>query len=110
MINSQLKDENTLLKAQLAASVSPQTVNPESVEVPTIIPSQTSNLEMDKFAKEYEEKLSLLQQKIIDLETKLSVSLAANSEMTTELERLRTDQDELLELLADQVTLFFFLF
>lgn len=109
LINSQLKDENTLLKAQLAASVSPQTVNPECIEIPTFASSPTPVVDKDAVVREYEEKLNLLQQKIVDLESKLSSSQVVNSEITAEMERLKTDQDDLLELLADHVSILFFI-
>lgn len=75
--NSQLQDQNTLLKAQLSAgAVTITSDNPPETHVETV-------------------ENAALQQKLKQLEEE-------NMEKDSELERLRKDQDDLLELLTDQ--------
>lgn len=76
MSNSQLQDQNTILKAQISAVGSSAQAQPVAAEVP--------NVDNPK-----------LQEKIVELES-------ANSEKDEELEKLRKDQEDLLELLTDQ--------
>ncbi|CAG9134746.1 unnamed protein product [Plutella xylostella] len=77
--NSRLKDENTLLKAQLSTAASIQPA-----------PSVDVNIQL-----EYQQKLSALTEEVNRLN---AVSQAANEELA----RTKKDQDDLLELLADQ--------
>lgn len=80
--NSRLKDENTLLKAQLSTAASIQPA-----------PSVDVNIQL-----EYQQKLSALTEEVNRLN---AVNHAANEELA----RTKKDQDDLLELLADQVGL-----
>lgn len=90
--NSLLKDENTLLKAQVSAAKSV----PSGVQVPT--PSQ------DDVRVEYEAKLQTLAAEVARLSSELKTSQEGQKSMGEELEKMRKDQDDLLELLADQDT------
>lgn len=80
---AQLQDQNTLLRAQLAAGATSVAAAPSVVAAPSIVaaPSVTD-------ANELQERLDRLQ---LD-----------NREKEEELERLRKDQEDLLELLTDQ--------
>ncbi|XP_037972928.2 general vesicular transport factor p115 [Plutella xylostella] len=77
--NSRLKDENTLLKAQLSTAASIQPA-----------PSVDANIQL-----EYQQKVSALTDEVNRLN---AVNHAANEELA----RTKKDQDDLLELLADQ--------
>lgn len=85
--NSQLADQNTLLKAQLSAGAS-ITSNVEPVTAPL------QNYVIEAPPPPVQPDPGLLE-KIAKLE-------AENVEKESELERLRKDQDDLLEVLTDQ--------
>lgn len=78
--NSQLQDQNTLLKAQISAGAHPVVESTSSVQITT---SDNSAL------------TAPLEERIKQLEL-------ANTEKEEELEKLRKDQEDLLELLTDQ--------
>lgn len=107
--NTQLKDENTLLRAQMATSLSMHNFEPATqnvYEMQNIGESHSlvaKEIEIDMIIQSYEEKISVLKEKNSELEMKLNESNTARGEQTAELERLKSDQDDLLELLADQV-------
>lgn len=84
--NSQLTDQNTVLRAQLSASSMISTTNQTEI-APTPLTTGT-----EKSAEIHNEELF---KKIKMLEDE-------NSEKEAELERIRKDQDDLLELLTDQ--------
>ncbi|XP_030036488.2 general vesicular transport factor p115 isoform X2 [Manduca sexta] len=88
--NSHLKDENTLLKAQVSAST--------LTSQPPVQPvSQTgANTE------EYERRIQELTTEVARLTNELKINQDGQQSAAEELERLRKDQDDLLELLADQ--------
>lgn len=83
--NSQLTDQNTVLRAQLAASSMIPTIDQmETATTPlTTGPEKSTEIHNELF-----KKIKLLEDE--------------NSEKEAELERIRKDQDDLLELLTDQ--------
>ncbi|KAH9635975.1 hypothetical protein HF086_015549 [Spodoptera exigua] len=87
---SHLKDENTLLRAQMSAA--------------TAIPSQAPPPPTfdDSRVQEYEAKLQGLSAEVTRLSGELKASQEGQKAMAEELEKIRKDQDDLLELLADQ--------
>ncbi|CAB3252910.1 unnamed protein product [Arctia plantaginis] len=89
--NSHLKDENTLLKAQVSAS--------KTLPGPPA-PSLTS--QEDPRVKEYEGKIQGLLAEVTSLKEQLRVSQEGQKTAAEELEKVKKDQDDLLELLADQ--------
>lgn len=84
--NSLLKDENTLLKAQVSASS---------------IPTSQPNVQPEKTA-EYEARIQQLTDEITRLSSELNTAKESQRKANDDLEKLRKDQDDLLELLADQ--------
>ncbi|KAL0821445.1 hypothetical protein ABMA28_004918 [Loxostege sticticalis] len=88
--NSHLKDENTLLKAQVSAAT------PLNHQAPAP-PSQD-----DAKAKEYEAKVQHLANEVAKLTNELSLAQEAKKTATEELEKLKKDQEDLLVLLVDQ--------
>ncbi|XP_063537354.1 general vesicular transport factor p115 isoform X2 [Cydia strobilella] len=83
--NSHLKDENTLLKAQVSA-------HPVPVPVPVRGTSDS----------EYEARLNQLTLEVTRLDGELEEAREAEAKAVQELEKTKKDQDDLLELLADQ--------
>ncbi|KAI8439129.1 hypothetical protein MSG28_012987 [Choristoneura fumiferana] len=81
--NSHLKDENTLLKAQVSAAKS--------------LPSQPNDR-----SKEYEARLNQLTLEVTRLDAELAAAREAERRAGHELDKTKKDQDDLLELLADQ--------
>lgn len=92
-----MKDENTLLKAQVSAS--------KTLPGPPA-PSLTS--QEDPRLKEYEGRIQGLLAEVTSLKEQLRVSQEGQKTAADELEKVRKDQDDLLELLADQVIVFFY--
>ncbi|XP_059057856.1 general vesicular transport factor p115 [Achroia grisella] len=88
--NSHLKDENTLLKAQVSAAKS----LPSN---PVQAPSQD-----DTKLIEYEERIKQLTAEVTRLDIELKISQDSQKLAAEELETLRKDQDDLLVLFADQ--------
>ncbi|RVE47137.1 hypothetical protein evm_008214 [Chilo suppressalis] len=87
--NSHLKDENTLLKAQVSAVNS--------------LPNQSQQVPRDDVkVKEHEARIQELTAEVSRLGQELVTSREAHKMAADELEKLRKDQDDLLELLADQ--------
>ncbi|CAH2983907.1 unnamed protein product [Chilo suppressalis] len=87
--NSHLKDENTLLKAQVSAVNS--------------LPNQSQQVPReDVKVKEHEARIQELTAEVSRLGQELVTSREAHKMAADELEKLRKDQDDLLELLADQ--------
>ncbi|XP_028173689.1 general vesicular transport factor p115-like [Ostrinia furnacalis] len=84
--NSHLKDENTLLKAQVSAAP----LNHQA-------PSQD-----DAKLKEYEAKMQNLADEVARLNGELNASREAQKTSAEELEKLKKDQEDLLVLLVDQ--------
>lgn len=89
--NSHLKDENTLLKAQVSAS--------KSLPVAAPIPMP---IQEDPRVKEYESRIQELTAEITRINEQLKISQQGEKTVSEELEKLKKDQDDLLELLADQ--------
>ncbi|KAM3959650.1 general vesicular transport factor p115 [Aphomia sociella] len=87
--NSHLKDENTLLKAQVSAAKS----LPSNQELPC---------QDDAKLKEYEERIKQLTAEVTRLDTELRISQDSQKLAAEELETLKKDQDDLLVLFADQ--------
>ncbi|XP_026500966.1 general vesicular transport factor p115 [Vanessa tameamea] len=87
--NSLLKDENTLLKAQVSANSLPQS-QPNLVQPP------------DPRIGEYEARIQQLTDEVTQLTRDLNVVRESQKNSTEELEKMKKDQDDLLELLADQ--------
>ncbi|XP_018325488.1 general vesicular transport factor p115 [Agrilus planipennis] len=83
--NSQLQDQNTLLKAQLAAASGNSDV---SQLLPVSTDATSTNMQNEKLIQELEEKVKRLE---VDNEIK-----------SEEMEKLLKDQEDLLELLTDQ--------
>ncbi|PZC74205.1 hypothetical protein B5X24_HaOG208195 [Helicoverpa armigera] len=88
--NSHLKDENTLLKAQVSAANSLPSQAPPP---PTFDESRV---------QDYEARIQGLAAEVTRLTTELKTSQDGQKNLSEELERVRKDQDDLLELLADQ--------
>lgn len=92
--SSQLSDQNTLLKAQLAASGS---------TIATSVP--TTTFPVPSAPAEILSNPTVLQQSgnpDVELLKRIEYLEAENVEKDAELERIRKDQDDLLELLTDQ--------
>ncbi|XP_047535373.1 general vesicular transport factor p115 isoform X2 [Vanessa atalanta] len=87
--NSLLKDENTLLKAQVSANSLPQS-QPNLVQPP------------DPRIGEYEARIQQLTDEVTRLTRDLNVVRESQKNSAEELEKMKKDQDDLLELLADQ--------
>ncbi|XP_050347503.1 general vesicular transport factor p115 [Nymphalis io] len=87
--NSLLKDENTILKAQVSANLSPQS-QPNPVQPP------------DPKIVEYEARIQQLTDQVTRLTTELNVAKESQQNSAEELEKLKKDQEDLLELVADQ--------
>ncbi|XP_049876015.1 general vesicular transport factor p115 isoform X2 [Pectinophora gossypiella] len=91
--NSLLKDENTLLKAQVSAAHSlPQ------AQAHTQPPAQAQ----DDKVKEYEARIQQLDAQLAGAMEALRAAREGETRAMVELDKLRKDQDDLLELLADQ--------
>lgn len=91
---SHLKDENTLLRAQMSAATAiPSQAPPPAPTPPTLDDSRV---------QEYEAKLQGLSAEVTRLAGELKASQEGQKAMAEELEKIRKDQDDLLELLADQ--------
>ncbi|GBP58592.1 General vesicular transport factor p115 [Eumeta japonica] len=86
--NSQLKDENTLLKAQVSAS--------------TIVPAPPPTVLEDPRIMQYEERIQQLNEETSRLSEQLKSTQDHYSKSMEEFEKLKKDQDDLLELFADQ--------
>lgn len=99
--NTQLFDQNILLKAQLAAATNgPSSSNAQQTNGNSQH-SVSSNTEMQFYRAEN----SRLNQEIDNLNSKLNdaLDMTEKSLGLTEIGRLRKDQENLLELLTDQV-------
>lgn len=99
--NSRLTDQNTLLKAQLSTSSTSATMS-EPITVTASENHHVNNVnirENDNSEKieKLEEENAQLRRRVEDLEKK-------NEEKGLELEKFKKDQEDLLELLADQVS------
>ncbi|CAH0755570.1 unnamed protein product [Diatraea saccharalis] len=114
--NSHLKDENTLLKAQLSAvdSLPNQSQTPREdarfneyeakvreYEV-RVKESELRVKETEAKVKESETRIQELTGQVSKLSQELTASREEHRMVTEELDRLKKDQDDLLELLADQ--------
>ncbi|XP_041981790.1 general vesicular transport factor p115 [Aricia agestis] len=86
--NSLLKDENTLLKAQMSA-------NSHHSQVPNVA-------QPDPRLGEYEQKIQQLTAEVTRLNGELTALKEKEKQSAEELEKIKKDQDDLLELLADQ--------
>ncbi|KAJ2945386.1 hypothetical protein O0L34_g189 [Tuta absoluta] len=86
--NSHLKDENTLLKAQVSAQTSPS-----SGQAPPIA---------DDRAREYEARIAQLSTELMGTRQAMLTAQEGEKLAREEMEKVRKDQDDLLELLADQ--------
>ncbi|KAL4703660.1 hypothetical protein ACJJTC_016204 [Scirpophaga incertulas] len=91
--NALLKDENTLLKAQVSAAGSMPAHN--AAPPPSIDHARVH---------QYEESIQKLTSEVDRLTNELSQCREAHKLANEELDKLRKDQDDLLELLADQDT------
>ncbi|XP_072945057.1 general vesicular transport factor p115 [Epargyreus clarus] len=85
--NSLLKDENTLLKAQVSTS---------SLPTPVPVPGP------DPRVAEYEARVEQLNREVARLNDVVKTAQDGQKAAVEELEKLKKDQDDLLELLADQ--------
>ncbi|CAK1586651.1 unnamed protein product [Parnassius mnemosyne] len=86
--NSHLKDENTLLKAQVSAA--------------KCVPSTDTTPSQDNArASEYEARIQQLTAEVTRLNDLLRTSQEEKKSAAEELEKLRNDQDDLLVLLSD---------
>ncbi|XP_050549955.1 general vesicular transport factor p115 [Spodoptera frugiperda] len=91
---SHLKDENTLLRAQMSAATAIPSQAPPPAPAPLTLD--------DSRVQEYETKLQGLSAEVTRLAGELKASQEGQKAMAEELEKIRKDQDDLLELLADQ--------
>ncbi|KAJ0174863.1 hypothetical protein K1T71_009971 [Dendrolimus kikuchii] len=115
--NSHLKDENTLLKAQLSAAQSLQGQSSQN-QVPNIQPSQDEGkikeyeVKMTDYAVRVQElsgevtrlngEVTRLNGEVERLNGEVKVNQESRQTVVEELDKLKKDQDDLLELLADQ--------
>lgn len=119
--NSHLKDENTLLKAQLSAAQSLQIQvvpaqaqsPPESTQAQNQVKQESGDGDRVKEYEarvgeyevrmgEYEVRLQQLTGEVTRLNELVRVSQESQQAAVQELDKLKKDQDDLLELLADQ--------
>lgn len=98
--NSQLFDQNILLKAQLSAATSQQK-NSEHIQKNSTDHSITQSTQISF----YESENNRLVKEVAELNGKLNEALEMTEQSLklTELGQLRKDQEDLLELLNDQV-------
>lgn len=98
--NTQLFDQNILLKAQLAAATNGTGSAAHHATGPSSSVSSTTEMEF------YKAENSRLNQEIDNLNSKLNdaLDMTEKSLSLTEIGRLRKDQEDLLELLTDQVS------
>lgn len=101
--NTQLFDQNILLKAQLAAATNGTSSGAHHASGPSNSVSSTTEMEF------YKAENSRLNQEIDNLNSKLNdaLDMTEKSLSLTEIGRLRKDQEDLLELLTDQVGIHF---
>ncbi|CAF4928261.1 unnamed protein product [Pieris macdunnoughi] len=108
--NSLLKDENTLLKAQVSAKLPSQCnqINQSSQATPGQHTQASQATNPDRLL-EYENKLQFLNSEVTRLTAELKASEEGKTNYEEELVKLKQgqddlkkDQDDLLELLADQ--------
>ncbi|CAH2043136.1 unnamed protein product, partial [Iphiclides podalirius] len=90
--NSLLKDENTLLKAQVSAA----TCLPSPEQLPAMAPQESS----EKSA-EHEARMQQLSDEVARLNDQLKAAEQEKRNAAEELEKLKNDQDDLLVLLSD---------
>ncbi|CAG4988330.1 unnamed protein product [Colias eurytheme] len=107
--NSLLKDENTLLKAQVSAKLPNQMQIQQMSQSSQATPGQTHQSSQanhvapnQDFLVEYDNKIQALNAEVNRLNEVLNSSEEGKRNSEQELEKLRKDQDDLLELLADQ--------
>lgn len=99
--NTQLFDQNILLKAQLAAAT-----NGHSSHAQNVNGHSSSSVSTTTEMEFYKAENSRLNQEISNLNSKLNEALDMTEKSLglTEIGRLRKDQEDLLELLTDQVS------
>ncbi|XP_045500485.1 general vesicular transport factor p115 [Colias croceus] len=107
--NSLLKDENTLLKAQVSAKLPNQMPLQQMSQSSQATPGQAHQSSQANHVApnqdvlvEYDNKIQALNAEVNRLNEVLKSSEEGKRNSEQELEKLRKDQDDLLELLADQ--------
>lgn len=107
--NSQLFDQNILLKAQLSAATNPQQQQEPTTREGSAL-SDSHSISHSTQISFYESENARLVKEVSELNDKLSTTEAVPKSNTVstksdELAQLRRDQEDLLELLSDQVRL-----
>lgn len=95
--NSQLSDQNVLLKAQLTTATA-HTTGGDSVVTGNHVNNATAEV-----SQAHLEKIEALESENAQLRRKVEELEKQTEDKTGELEKVRKDQEDLLELLADQV-------
>lgn len=102
--NSQLFDQNILLKAQLSAATNPQHTETNTTRDGSAV-SETHSISQSTQISFYESENARLVKELSELNDKFKSEPQTNRDgaPSDELSQLRRDQEDLLELLSDQV-------